>query len=124
MNVSHHADQAYASATMPVATGRSAEYRVIAQITARLAKAAKAARKNYPEFVEALHANSQLWTNLATDIVDDQNGLPESLRARLFYLSEFTRLHTAKVLKKEAGIRPLIEINSAILNGLSDKGHK
>lgn len=122
MNVSLHANQAYTSAAMPVATGRSAEYKVIARITSRLAKTAKTAKKDYPSFVRALNDNSQLWTNFATDLADNDNGLPDDLRARLFYLAEFTRVHTGRVLRQEAGIRPLIEVNTAILNGLSNRG--
>lgn len=121
MNLSLHATRAYAETAFPVSTGRSAEYRVIAQITSRLAQATRAANRDYPSFVRALNANRQMWTNFAIDLADTDNGLPAELRSRLFYLAEFTIEHTRKVLKKEAGVRTLIEINTAIMNGLSDK---
>ena len=44
--------------------------------------------------------------------------LPDDLRARIFYLAEFTDQHTRKVLNGRDTAGPLIEINTAIMRGL------
>ena len=67
---------------------------------------------------EALHDNLRLWTLLAADVAGEENELPAQLRARIFYLAEFTRAHSAKLLSGEAERRPLIDINTAVMKGL------
>jgi flagellar protein FlaF len=67
---------------------------------------------------EALYDNRKLWGIFATDVADPGNPLPKDLKARLFYLAEFTNHHTSKVLAREASVEPLIDINTAILRGL------
>jgi len=66
-----------------------------------------------------MHENRQMWLILATDVAHEDNGLTKELRAQIFYLAEFTELHTAKVLRGQASAEPLIEINTAILRGLN-----
>jgi flagellar protein FlaF len=48
--------------------------------------------------------------------------LPRALRAQIFYLAEFTRQHTSKVLRGDAEVTPLIDINTAIMQGLAGHG--
>jgi flagellar protein FlaF len=73
---------------------------------------------HFPKLAEALHENRVLWTALASDVAGEANQLPAELRARIFYLAEFTLLHTSKVLAKQASAVPLLDINAAILRGL------
>lgn len=80
--------------------------------------AATKGRSGYNELVGALHDNRRLWTILAADVASKANSLPSELRARIFYLSEFTQKHSALVLRKEASVKPLLEINVAIMRGL------
>jgi flagellar protein FlaF len=54
-------------------------------------------------------------------VADDDNDLPEDLRARLFYLYEFTNHHTRLVIRKKESPVPLLEINMAILRGLKNE---
>lgn len=122
MNATQQATLGYAAATAPVASDRSTEQRVIAQITRSLKNAAAAEPADFAALVLALHDNRSLWTLLATDVADPENALPKDLRARIFYLAEFTQAHTAKVLRKEADVAPLIEINTAVLHGLRGEG--
>lgn len=68
---------------------------------------------------EAVDLNRRLWSLLAVDVLSDDNLLPEPTRASILSLNEFTRAHSRKVLNGEAEIRPLIEINAAIMRGLS-----
>ena len=63
-----------------------------------------------------------MWTALAADVADKKNALPNTLRAQIFYLAEFTEQHTRQVQRKEADVSALIEINTAILRGLNAQG--
>jgi flagellar protein FlaF len=72
-----------------------------------------------PALAAAVHDNRRLWTILAADVADPANPLPAALRARLVYLAEFTRVHSGKVLREGASPDPLIEINIAVMRGLS-----
>ena len=55
---------------------------------------------------------------MAVDVANKDNELPEALRAQIFYLAEFTQLHSRKVLRREATVAPLVEINSSVMRGL------
>lgn len=77
---------------------------------------------DFPKLAEALYENNKLWTALAIDVIDENNLLPDELRARIVYLADFTRIHTQKVLRKEDTAVPLLEINAIILGGLKPKG--
>lgn len=116
MNLVEQARQAYGPGNIALRSGRSAEHQVISDVTARLRGA-----EGFAQCAAALHDNRQLWTRLAADVADGDNGLPEVLRARIFYLAEFTHHHSRRVLRGEAGIAPLIEINTAVLRGLSGR---
>ncbi|MEM6587605.1 MAG: flagellar biosynthesis regulator FlaF [Pseudomonadota bacterium] len=140
MNATQLAQTAYGSGTRSVRTPRGVEYEAFARITSRLkAVAAKLAQSkrwekqnntkaplhitsHFGELTQALSENGQLWTLLAADVADSGNGLPDELRAGILSLAEFTRQHTLKVLKSEASVVPLLEINIAIMRGLSEAG--
>jgi flagellar protein FlaF len=109
---------AYASSANPIRTPRGTEYEAFARITARLKAAGTAGSAGFAALVQALHDNRSLWTLLAADVAEADNGLTPDLRARIFYLAEFTFQHTSKVLAGEAGAEVLVEINSAVMGGL------
>lgn len=113
---------AYADLDAPVKTPRSAEYETFARVTRRLARADSEASRETPggfsELAEALTDNQRLWTVLASDVAGENNGLPRELRARLFYLAEFTRQHSRQVLSGAAAAGVLVEINTAVMRGL------
>jgi flagellar protein FlaF len=118
------AQTAYAAPDAPTRTGRGLEYDVFARITHRLKAAAEiGGRKGRGALIKALYENRRLWTVLASDVADPDNQLPAPLRARIFYLHEFTQTHSRKVLADEATADVLIEINTAMMRGLrSDAG--
>lgn len=118
MNIAALAKSTYSDAQAPIKTERSTEYQVFAQITYRLSKAKDVGFNGYKDLVSALHDNSRLWTILAADVAESDNGLPKSLRAQIFYLAEFTELHTRKILAREATPEALIDVNTAIMRGL------
>ena len=120
MNAFNMAQTAYASSRAPVRTDRGTEYDVFARVT-RALKAARA-KSDYPAFIAALHENRKLWTLLAVDVADADNGLPQQLRAQLFYLAEFTQEHTSRIIAGKADPTPLIEVNTDVMRGLRQQG--
>ncbi|GGA10598.1 MAG: flagellar biosynthesis regulator FlhF [Rhodobacteraceae bacterium] len=119
MNAQTLAQRAYAGNALSTRTDRSIEYELFARVTHRIKAAAEAGPNAYPRLVEALHENRKLWTMLAIDVADSGNKLPPELRAQIFYLAEFTQEHTGKLLARKARLAPLLEINAAVMRGLS-----
>lgn len=118
MNVHSQAQRAYSAAEAPTRTGKSVEYEAVARITHRLHSAAEEGQPGFARLAEALHDNRKLWCIFATEVADPGNPLPADLKARLFYLAEFTLHHSARILAGEAGIAPLLEINASVMRGL------
>lgn len=116
MNAVALAKTAYdSSARAPLRTSHGTEYEAFAKVTHNLGQAS---RSNFAELAHALHENRRLWTMLAADVADNENGLPNDLRARVFYLAEFTADHSRKVLSDGETADVLVEINTAIMRGL------
>lgn len=118
MNALSQAQRAYAAAAAPTRTPRGMEYQAVARITRKLQDAADKGPSGFTALVEALHQNRKLWLIFAQDVSGKGNALPEELKARIFYLAEFTRNHTSKVLARTADVQPLLDVNKAILCGL------
>lgn len=112
---------AYARPGAPTRTDRATEYAAFAAITARLRASARP-ETPFADLARALHDNRALWSTLAADVAGDGNGLPAELRARLFYLAEFTAQHSRKVLAGTADAAPLVDINTAVMRGLRAGG--
>ncbi len=117
MTLMQQAQHAYATASIPAKPDRALEYDVIAQATSKLKAAANEAT-SFPERVATIELNRRLWTVIATSVADAQNSLPPELKAQLFFLYEFTVDHSRKVIKGEADIAPLIDINLSVMRGL------
>ncbi|WP_254444359.1 MULTISPECIES: flagellar biosynthesis regulator FlaF [unclassified Ruegeria] len=117
-----YAQTAYAQAAAPTRTPRDTEYEAISKITHRLKAATALRQKNYAAFVQAVHENRRLWTVLASGVMDTGNALPNDLRARIFFLAEFTEQHSSQILRNAASVEPLLEINMAVLRGLRQRG--
>ena len=118
MNALSKAQSAYSAVSAPTRTTRSTEYEAVSRITRKIQDAARKGPAAFPELAEALYRNSRLWRIFAADVADPNNKLPKELRARIFYLSEFTRHHTSQVLARKASVDPLLDINKSILRGL------
>lgn len=123
MNVSEQARRAYAPTHVPIHTPRSVEAKLLSQVTSRLQQSL-APNAKYTDLVNAIHHNREMWTTLASDVASDDNGLPNALRAQIFYLAEFTDHHSSLVLRGNADASALIDINTAILRGLTGKGEQ
>lgn len=118
MNVVERAQDGYGRNAVLMKSPRDAEYEAIARVSHRLRSAAMNRDRDYPAYVMALHENARLWTTLAIEIAEKDNGLPRDLRARLFWLAEFTGSETRKLLRNEGDVGILIEVNAAVLQGL------
>jgi len=119
VNIIDLAHQAYAPKTSVLRSERSAEHQLFSEITTQLRNTANHLPASFPKFAEAVHANRAVWTHLAAQVADGDNALSDDLRSRIFYLAEFTAFHSRKVLKGEADINPLIDINTAMMRGLN-----
>lgn len=123
MNVAARARTTYGVHAATLKTPRDIEYDVLARITSALAAAS---RDNGPGAVPAmfaaLHENRRLWTAFAADLAHPDNGFAPDLRARLFYLAEFTIRHSDRVVSGEADPAVLVEINTAVMRGLTGRG--
>lgn len=118
MNVANHAQDLYRQARN-LKSPRDLEYEVLARLTGRL-KAALAATgpASSAQRMTALHENRQFWTALAIDLAHPGNALPADLRARLFYLAEFTLQTTDRAVAGTADAEILAEINTIVMRGL------
>ncbi len=112
------ARRAYAESSSTIRTSRGVEYEAFARITHRLKSAAERGKPGFRALAEAIHVNRKLWNILATDVASDDNQLSPELRARILYLSEFTRTYSSKILNEQMPVQPLIEVNTAIMRGL------
>ncbi len=120
--MTYQAPIAYARRGTPARSPRSVEYDLLAQITRQLRSAWTSRAEDFPGLVRALADNQQLWSALASDVALPGNTLPAVLRARLFYLYEFTVQHSRAVLEDRASIEVLADINTAVMRGLRGEG--
>lgn len=116
------ATSAYGQVTGPVRTPRSLEYEALTRTTRGLAEASLRREADFPALARALNDNLRLWTVLASDVAEPANGLPSALKARLFYLYEFTARHSRAVRDGTGSVEVLIDINTAVMRGLRGEG--
>lgn len=118
MPLANQSHRPYGHIAVPIRSPRSVEYDLLVRVTKRLGDAWVRRRADFPALAAAIHENTRLWTALALDVSGDGNGLPEALRAQLFYLYQFSELHGRKVLAGTASVEVLIDINTAVMRGL------
>lgn len=117
MTATQLAQSAYTAASAPVRTPRGSEYAAFERVTTRLTRA-RDANAPMSQRAAALNDNRQLWITLATDLATEGNGLPQGLRAQLFYLAEFSLLQSSNALRDPGAIQALIDVNKAVMRGL------
>ncbi|MDF2235597.1 flagellar biosynthesis regulator FlaF [Albimonas sp. CAU 1670] len=113
---------AYGDAAHAALTPRQAEYRIFARVTHRLSEAQAALEAGeigaYSRLASAAHDNLRLWLTLAADLMIEENGLPETLRAGLLSLAAYVERETPRLVKREISAAPLVEINASVMKGL------
>ncbi len=118
---SARAQNAYTVSSRDIADPDYIEFQVFSQITERMEAAKNSTDPLKKELHGALFDNAQLWSSVAIDVATPENGLPESLKAQIIYLSEFMRVQRIKVLKGEEKIDGMIDINRMIIAGLAER---
>ncbi|PYE84382.1 flagellar biosynthesis regulator FlaF [Pseudoroseicyclus aestuarii] len=68
---------------------------------------------------EALVRNQSLWAALRLDLAEAGNGLAPALRAQLISISAWVDRQTTAALRGRDSVGPLVEVNRAIVDGLS-----
>ncbi len=106
---------AYQTALEITEEPRDTEYRLFASITRSLMDAENHGRAAY---IGAVHWNRRLWLTLQSDLMGEDNRLPEALKAQLISLSIWVDKHSSKVLRGDAELGPLIAVNRSIMEGL------
>jgi|SRR5690606_32004299 Flagellar biosynthesis regulator FlaF len=85
-----------------------------------LMQAAEAKGADSREAVEAIFFLNRLWSLLIEDLANDENGLPQELRASLISIGLWVLREAQRLRQEMAGsFAALIEVNSAIRNGLA-----
>ena len=97
---------------------RELELRIFEQITAAL-EAAEQPGSHFTVRIAAMHRNRELWLTLTSDLMDEENKLPKSLRARLISLGIWVTNETMRVMQNAASLADLIEVNRSIIRGLA-----
>ena len=112
---------AYARPEAPHRDYRALEYDLLARATKALS-VSRGQDVDYAKLLTALDENQRLWSTLAADVAEPENGLPQKLRAQLFYLYEVTTHHSRAVRDNKASVDVLIDINTAVMRGLRGQG--
>jgi len=119
MDQKQNALRGYGQVKRQTASDKHIELQLFSSVTARLrAQANKNSTKLNSVMAEAVLDNAKLWNILFCDLINPENKLPLDLKTNLISLAEFTQGHTQRVLRGEAGISVLIEVNMAIIEGL------
>ena len=117
---------AYGDVGHAALTSRQAEYRIFARVTHQLSQSQAAHDAgeigSFARLCTAAHENLRLWLALAVDLAGAENELPEALRAGLISLAGFVERETPKVLRGQARVDALVEINASVMKGLRGEG--
>lgn len=120
----------YQAAHVQTASPLSVEVMAFNRVTAALEQCARDAAKGresdptqrverHVRLCDAVYQNSRLWITVLDDLVSPDNRLPQDLKQRLASLGATSVTHGRKVLANQATVQLLIDINRAIIVGLS-----
>ena len=99
-----------------IRTERDTEYDAFSRITFALRTAAQGDDPH--QVIQAVHANTELWTILAADLMQPGNALADEIKAGLLSLANFSIKHGHAVMNGATEIGVLIDINISIMKGL------
>lgn len=97
---------------------RSAEHRLLAQVTGALIEAERKGLKG-AALMDVIHWNREIWSTFGATCADAANRLPPPLRASLISLSLWVDRHSSEVIAGRAALVDLIEVNTLIMEGLA-----
>jgi len=108
---------AYQRARQVAETPRSAEHRLLGEITAGLIHA-----RDYglvgPALIDVLHRDREVWQAFAADCGMPGNGLPTQLRASIVSIALWVDRHISLVMAGREDLEPLIDVNRLVMQGL------
>jgi len=110
--------QAYQKAQQSTETPSQVEYRLFVQVTNSLITARDNGLKG-SKLVGALDWNRRMWSVFSSDCGAEGNALPDQLRASIVSLSIWVSKHSSAVVRGDASIDDLININKTIMEGLA-----
>ncbi|HVN00154.1 MAG TPA: flagellar biosynthesis regulator FlaF [Caulobacteraceae bacterium] len=111
--------RAYQQAAQRAETPRDAEYRLFGQVTRALMDLKSTPRDDIAAWIDVLHWNRRLWAALADDCSQEGNALPAATRAQIISLSLYVHRTTSQVMRHEADLDALIELNRTMMQGLA-----
>src|SRR5476649_2648371 len=110
--------RAYQQAAQRAETPRDVEYRLFGQVTRALMDVKSTPRDDIAAWIDVLHWNRRMWAALADDCAQEDNALPEATRAQIISLSLFVHRTTSQVMRREADVDLLIDLNRTMTQGL------
>ena len=99
-------------------TPRSTEHRLASEITREMI-AARDSGLSGAALIGPLHRNREMWAAFSSDCSCAGNSLPMDLRATIVSLALWVERFTSDVVAGHEPVDDLIEVNRAILDGLS-----
>ena len=114
--------QAYKTAATRTENPREMEYRLFGQVTRALMHASTVEPSDIATRIDALDWNRRLWSVLATDCANPDNGMDKSLRAQIISISLFVSRHSSTIMRGEDDFEALIDINQMVMQGLAGQG--
>jgi flagellar biosynthesis activator protein FlaF len=119
----------YQAAHVQTASPLSVEVMAFNRVTAALEQCARDAAmrtadatqriERHVRLCDAVYQNSRLWITILDDLASPDNRLPQDLKQRLASLGATSMTHGRKVLAGQAMVQLLVDINRAIIVGLS-----
>jgi len=111
--------RAYQQVAQRAESSRDVEYRLFTEVTRALMALKSKPREDVAGWMKTLHWNRRMWAALADDCSHPNNALPEATRAQIISLSLFVHRHTSQVMRQEADLDTLIDLNRTIMQGLA-----
>lgn len=106
----------YQKAQMITEDPRQIEYQAFAKVTGRLISARDSGSKG-AELVNVLHDNKSLWQAFADACSVEGNKCTNEFRASIISMHLFIGRHAGLVIRGQASIDDLIEINKNVMEG-------
>lgn len=110
---------AYQKANQNAETPRLTEYRAFALFTRAMEEADR--EDDAMARIRAIANNRRLWLTLQTDLLSEENRLPDDLKGRLLSIALWVGRYSAKAMKGEASIDPLVTVNKQIMEGMKPR---
>ena len=107
---------AYQKANQNTESPRLTEYRAFAIFTRAMEEADR--DEDTMARIRAVAGCWRLWLTLQTDLLSEDNKLPDDLRGRLLSIALWVGRYSLKAMKGEAEVSPLVTVNKQIMDGM------